>query len=136
MYRIELGNGKVIDNLNMIGGQYMSEEEITEEMFKDMKKVVIETDDGFRREMKRGKAEFLGKVNGTWRFTIRELSKEERKEESRKKKIAEQNEWIRDRYERVTVVLPKGTKERIKETGNSLNAFINDAVKVMLEANE
>ena len=136
MYRIDLGNGNVIDNLNMIGGQYMSESEVTEEMFEGMKKVTIETEDGLKREMKRGKAEIIGKVNGTWRFTLRELSEEERKEQSRKKKIAEQNEWIKDRYERVTLILPKGTKKRIKETGNTLNGFINEAVRVMLEANE
>ncbi|MBR1642203.1 MAG: hypothetical protein IJ683_07770 [Butyrivibrio sp.] len=46
----------------------------------------IITDDGFKKVMKRATVNILGKTNGTWRFMLRELTKEERKEASRKKR--------------------------------------------------
>ena len=39
-----------------------------------------------------------------------------------------QNEAIREKYDRVSVTLPKGTKERITETGKSINGLINELV--------
>ena len=39
-----------------------------------------------------------------------------------------QNERISEKYDRVSVVLPKGTSERIKGIGTSANQFINSAV--------
>ena len=36
-----------------------------------------------------------------------------------------QNEFIKENYDRVSVTLPKGTKERILATGESVNKFIN-----------
>ena len=39
-----------------------------------------------------------------------------------------QNDFIKNSYDRVSVTLPKGTKERITDTGQTINAFINDAV--------
>lgn len=39
-----------------------------------------------------------------------------------------QNEHIKENYDRVSVTLPKGTKDRIKERGYSINGFISDAV--------
>lgn len=39
-----------------------------------------------------------------------------------------QNEFIKNSYDRISVTLPKGTKERIKETGESVNGFITRVV--------
>lgn len=39
-------------------------------------------------------------------------------------------------YDRILVKFPKGTKERIKNTGQSINGFINEAVKKALEEQE
>lgn len=50
-----------------------------------------------------------------------------------KKQYARQNSYIRDNFDRVSVTLPKGTKERIVATGESINGFIN---KVVFEALE
>lgn len=36
-------------------------------------------------------------------------------------------------YDRITVLLPKGTKERIQLTGETVNGFINKAVVERLE---
>lgn len=38
-----------------------------------------------------------------------------------------------ENYDRVSLTLPKGTKEKILATGNTINGFINEAVKIMLE---
>lgn len=56
---------------------------------------------------------------------------------SRKKQFARQNEYIKAAFDRVSVTLPKGTKQRIIETGvKSVNSFINDAVLKALEEYE
>lgn len=44
-----------------------------------------------------------------------------------------QNEHIRANYDRVSITLPKGTKERIQATGESINGYINRLVAEDLE---
>lgn len=44
------------------------------------------------------------------------------------KQYARQNKYTNDHYDRVSVVLPKGAKERIKATGETINSFIATAV--------
>lgn len=44
-----------------------------------------------------------------------------------------QNEHIRANYDRVSITLPKGTKERIQAKGESLNGYINRLVAEDLE---
>ncbi len=39
-------------------------------------------------------------------------------------------------YDRILVKFPKGTKERIKATGETVNGFINQAVAEKLEKQE
>lgn len=41
------------------------------------------------------------------------------------KQYKRQNEHIKDNYDRVTILLPKGAKEAINATGESLNAYFN-----------
>ena len=36
--------------------------------------------------------------------------------------------WEKENYDKVLVRFPKGTKERIKETGDSVNGFVVKAV--------
>ena len=51
-----------------------------------------------------------------------------------------QNEYIKNNFDRVSVTLPVGTKERIKSTGESINGFIcrlvSDELKRLEWANE
>lgn len=49
------------------------------------------------------------------------------------KQYKRQNEYIKNSFDRVSVTLPKGTKERITATGESVNAFINKAVAAALD---
>ena len=45
-----------------------------------------------------------------------------------------QNNYIKDKFDRMSIVLPKGTKEKIKElTGKSCNAYISALVLEDLE---
>ena len=53
--------------------------------------------------------------------------------ERQTKQYKRQNDFIKNSYDRVSVTLPKGTKQRIMDTGQSVNAFINEAVKQKLE---
>lgn len=50
------------------------------------------------------------------------------------KRYKTQNDKIKENYDRISVVLPKGTKEKIKAlTGLSCNAYINNLVMADLE---
>jgi len=49
------------------------------------------------------------------------------------KQYRRQNEYIKNTFDRVSVTLPKGTKERITATGESLNGFINRLVAQELQ---
>ena len=49
------------------------------------------------------------------------------------KQYKRQNEYIKGKYDRVSATLPKGTTERIKALGLSINGFINDLVLAELE---
>lgn len=57
--------------------------------------------------------------------------------ERQKKQYARQNEYIKNSFDRVSVTLPKGTKERIKAAGfSSVNGYINELIKKDLEERE
>jgi len=131
MYKIDLGNGNVIE-CEKSGAYYIGEIEIG--VLEGIKKTTIESEDGFVKVYKRGKVENVSEVNGKVKFMLRELTKDERVEEARQKKIKEQNKWIKEKYERVSLVMPIGTKSRIEGLGyKSVSSFINEAVKEKLE---
>lgn len=44
-----------------------------------------------------------------------------------------QNEHIRNKYDRISITLPKGTKERIQSQGKSLNGYISELVLADLD---
>lgn len=69
------------------------------------------------------------------------------KREEKKKKLKNlqerykrQNEYLKDKYDRVSAVLPKGTKERLQaianRTGIKSSAFITKAVLDAIEREE
>jgi len=53
--------------------------------------------------------------------------------ERQKKQYQRQNNYIKGNFDRVSVTLPKGTKQRIMSTGQSVNSFINNVVKKELD---
>ena len=53
--------------------------------------------------------------------------------EREKARFRRQNAWTAENFDRCSVLLPKGTKERIKATGISVNAFICQSVLDALE---
>lgn len=44
------------------------------------------------------------------------------------KQYRRQNEHIKEKYDRVSITLPKGTKERIKASGETVNGYITRLV--------
>lgn len=44
------------------------------------------------------------------------------------KQYKRQNEHIKENYDRISITLPKGTKERIKAKGESINGYITRLV--------
>ena len=48
--------------------------------------------------------------------------------ENYKKRIQKQNDRIRESYDRISVTLPKGTKDRIQAQGLTINGFVNQLV--------
>ena len=59
--------------------------------------------------------------------------KEKQKLENLNKRYKKQNEAIANKYDRVSSTLPKGTTERIKALGLSVNGLINSLVIAELE---
>ena len=53
--------------------------------------------------------------------------------ERQTKQFKRQNEFIKNNYDRVSVTLPKGTKDRIKQTGETTNNYIKNAVLSALD---
>ena len=49
------------------------------------------------------------------------------------KQYKRQNEHIKENYDRISITLPKGTKERIKSKGESINGYITRLVLADLE---
>ena len=45
-----------------------------------------------------------------------------------KKQYKRQNEHIKENYDRISITLPKGTKDIIKAKGETVNAYINRLV--------
>lgn len=52
------------------------------------------------------------------------------------KQYKRQNEYIKNSYDRISVTLPKGTKDRIKAAGYSVNGLINELVADWLQEQE
>lgn len=53
-----------------------------------------------------------------------------------KERIRKQNEAVKENWDTVSCRLPKGTKDRIKKHGYTVNGLINEAVKVFLDTLE
>lgn len=49
------------------------------------------------------------------------------------KQYRRQNEHIKENYDRISITLPKGTKERIKSKGESINGYITRIVLADLD---
>ncbi len=130
MYKIDLGNGNIVE-VEKNGAYYVGRMDVR--VLDGVKKTTIESDDGFVKVLKRGKIENVSVDGERVKFMLRELTKDERAENYRQKKIKDQNKWIKENYERVSLLLPIGTKERIGELGYTVNKFINEAVKEKLE---
>ena len=54
--------------------------------------------------------------------------REREKLERLNNRIKKQNQAIKENYDRVSIILPKGTKDRITATGKSINGLINELV--------
>ena len=59
--------------------------------------------------------------------------KEKQKLENLNARYKKQNEAIKEKYDRVSVTLPKGTKERIQARGETVNGYVNRLILADLE---
>lgn len=66
---------------------------------------------------------------------LQDMSKKELQDHL-KKRYKDQNNKIKENYDRVSATLPDGTKERIKNLGLSINGYINELVLKDLERRE
>lgn len=53
--------------------------------------------------------------------------------ENYKRRVKAQNERIKENYDRISVTLPRGTKDRIQAQGLTINGFVNELVLAELE---
>ena len=77
-----------------------------------------------------------GKIYDIIRGNSKEEVEAKARQIARKRKLAQQNEWQKENMERVSVVLGKGTKERIKALGVTFNGFVREAVEQELARRE
>lgn len=49
--------------------------------------------------------------------------------ENKEKKYKRQNEYIKNNFDRISITLPAGSKEKIKSLGFSVNNYLNELVK-------
>ena len=59
----------------------------------------------------------------------------EKTEKSRKKQYKRQNDFIKDNYDRQTITLKKGVRDRIKKAGFTVNGLCNDLINQFLQDN-
>ena len=53
--------------------------------------------------------------------------------ENYKSRVKRQNEKAKENYDRISVMLPKGTKDRIQAQGFTINGFVNQLVLEKLD---
>lgn len=53
--------------------------------------------------------------------------------ENYKSRVKRQNEKAKENYDRISVMLPKGTKDRIQAQGLTVNGFVNQLVLEKLD---
>lgn len=53
--------------------------------------------------------------------------------ENYKSRVKRQNEKAKENYDRISVMLPKGTKDRIQAQGLTINGFVNQLVLQKLD---
>lgn len=63
----------------------------------------------------------------------KEMERLQALEAYRKQRQKQSNEIIKNNYDRISCTLPKGTKERITESGQTVNGLINKLVIEYLE---
>ncbi len=61
---------------------------------------------------------------------------DEEREEAKKHRYKRMNEWQKENVERISIVVPKGTKERITGHGYTVNKFVNEAIAFYLVLKE
>ena len=63
------------------------------------------------------------------------MEEKQSKEEKKKAQYKRQNNYIAANYERQTITLKKGVKDRIKAAGYSVNGLCNDLINDYLQKN-
>lgn len=68
------------------------------------------------------------------RTSVLSLKKEIEMKEQKFNQVKYQNNYINEKYDRVNLTVPKGMKDEIKrrasEVGESMNEYINNAIKM------
>lgn len=49
--------------------------------------------------------------------------------QSYKDRIKRQNDAVKNNYDKISCTIPKGTKDKIRSYGYSVNAFVNEAIR-------
>ena len=88
MYTIDLGNGTTLNGLELNGNNYVSKEELTEDIFEDMDIATITNEDtGEVSELNSPILVALSEYPEGWYFVLREQTEEEIKEVERDAQI-------------------------------------------------
>lgn len=84
MYTIDLGNGTILENLDLNGNNFVSKEELTEEVFDGMEIVTITNNETDTVEQLHNVILVaLSRYPEGWYFVLREMTEQEVKESAR-----------------------------------------------------
>lgn len=75
--KMTLADGTVIDNLVLNGNNYISKEELTEDMFDGNLSVVTVEDEGATQTLNNAELYYLRQYEDEWWFVLRELTEAE-----------------------------------------------------------
>lgn len=87
MYKIDLGNGNILDNLILNGTDFVRDEEITADMFDNMGKVTITDENDNVTEHEHMELIHCGQFEDGYHFSLHEVTAQELKEASRDAQI-------------------------------------------------
>lgn len=73
-YNIELGDGKLLEDLTLNGNNYVSKDPITEDDFTDLSHVIITDSEGCVTEMDNVKLLQIAEYADGWYFILEEMS--------------------------------------------------------------
>ena len=81
MYTLDLGNGTILENLELNGNNFVSNTEITNDMFEGISDITITDDENNSEILHNAVLVNINQFEGNWYFILRERTEQEIRQE-------------------------------------------------------